>query len=150
MALSRRNSSIPPRSPKVCSSFYVFFEAWQVKSSGASGSVREFSSRPRDMLGAPSRLAGFPADASSQSRETRTLAAASLEWQLRTLSSSSLIARCSSLWRRSCSARLTSLLRSKHSRARLQFRLALFFSASKPVASSERNRLWRLMAVRSP
>ena len=67
MAFSRRNSSILPRSPKDGSNVFVFFEARQAKSSGASsrgasGSVREVSSSLGDMLVAVPTfsLEGFP------------------------------------------------------------------------------------------
>ena len=99
MAFSRRNSSILPRSPKDGSNVFVFFEARQAKSSGASsraasGSVREVSSSLGNMLGAvPTfRLEGFSDKASSRSRETCALAAASRERHLRTFFSSFLIA----------------------------------------------------------
>ena len=55
-------------------------------------------------------------------------------------SSRPLIARCSSPWLWPYSTRLTSCLRSKHSKARLRPGWHYFFCASKPAASSERNR----------
>ena len=102
MTFSRQNSSISPSSPKFGSNVFLSFEARGAKSGGAGsggafGSVREVSFRPREKLGAASRPAEFPADASSRSRETHAVAAASLERQLRTLSSSSFIVRFSCL-----------------------------------------------------
>ena len=87
MTFNRWNSSISPPSLEVGSNLFVPSEARQAKSSEASSSVRDVSSHLRDMLGdvPTSEPSGFPADASSQSWETRALAATFRERQLSAL-----------------------------------------------------------------